>query len=138
MMGPELGFALLLTLLWGPTALWLAYHAVRGRRSQRSESFNVASDTATNSPVASGRPELLVAQGFWICEACHSLNRRETKRCYSCKTTAGSTSQPSPAQQPVGGKVAVMAEAVPAKADMVPVMAEAIPVLTASVVQPSW
>ncbi len=49
-MSPELGFALFLTLLWGPTALWLGYRALRGHRSRRSGSFNVASDTAP-SPV---------------------------------------------------------------------------------------
>ena len=135
MMSPELGFALFLTLLWGPTALWLAYHAVRGRRSRRSESFKVASDTVPNSSVETARPEALVAQGFWACGACHSLNRPTAKRCYSCKTVAGPTGQPAPAQQPVGGMVAVMVEAVPAKADMVPVMAEAVPMMAASVAQ---
>lgn len=136
MMSPELGFALFLTLLWGPTALWLAYHAVRGRRSRRSESFRVASEAVPNSLVAPGRPEVLVAQGFWVCGACHSLNRREAKRCYSCKTTMGSTGQPAPAQQPAGGMVAVMAEPVPARAEMVPVMAQAVPVMAASIAQP--
>jgi hypothetical protein len=137
MMSPELGFALFLTLLWGPTALWLAYRAIRGRRNQRSESFNVASETVTSPTLAPGRPEELAAQGFWVCGACRSLNRREAKRCYSCKATPGSTAQPSPAQQPVGGMVAVMAEAVPVKADMVPVMAEAVPVMATSVARSS-
>ena len=131
MMSPELGFALFLTLLWGPTALWLAYHAVRGRRSRRSESFRVASETVPNSLVAPGRPEVLVAQGFWVCGACHSLNRREAGRCYSCKAMMGSTGQPAPAQQPARGMVAVMAEPEPAKAEMVPVMAQAVPVIAA-------
>ena len=135
-MSPELGFALFLTLLWGPTALWLAYHAVRGRRSRRSKSFRVASETVPNSLVAPGRPEVLVAQGFWVCGACHSLNRREAGRCYSCKAMMGSTGQPAPAQQPARGMVAVMAEPEPAKAEMVPVMAQAVPVIAASYAQP--
>jgi hypothetical protein len=133
MMSPELGFALFLMLLWGPTALWLVYHAVRGRRSRRSESFRVASETVPNSLLAPGRPEVLVAQGFWVCGECRSLNRRETGRCYSCKTMMGSTGQPTPAQQPARGMVAVMAEPEPAKAAMVPVMAQSVPVMAQSV-----
>jgi hypothetical protein len=109
-MSPELGFALLLTLLWGPTALWLAYRALRGHRSRRSELFTVGSETVPIPLRAPGQPEGLASQGFWVCGACRSMNRRKAKHCYSCQTAMGSTGQPAPGVQPVSRMVPVMAE----------------------------
>ena len=109
-MSPELGFALFLTLLWGPTALWLAYRALRGHRSRRSELFTVGSETVPIPPRATGKPEALASQGFWVCGACRSLNRRVARHCYSCQTAMGSTGQPAPGVQPVRRMVPVMAE----------------------------
>jgi hypothetical protein len=112
-MSPELGFALFFTLLWGPTALWLGYRALREHRSRLSESFNIASEPVRSSQPVSGEPEALVSQGFWVCGACRSLSRREANRCYSCQTAMGSTDQPPPAEQPVRPMVPVMAEIAP-------------------------
>jgi hypothetical protein len=111
-MSPELGFALFLTLLWGPTALWLGYRALRGHRSRRAGSFIVASDTAEGPLPGPGVADALLAQGFWVCEACRSVNRRGTKRCYGCKTALEPTSQPAPSAQPAVRMVPVMAEGV--------------------------
>ncbi len=42
-MGPELGFVLILALLWGPTALWLAARVIRGQRARLAGPFNIDS-----------------------------------------------------------------------------------------------
>ena len=115
-MSPEVGFALFLTLLWGPTALWLGYRAIREHRSHRSGSFSMASETVSRSLPESIAPDGLLAQGFWVCGACRSVNRRGVKRCYGCKMAMESTGQPGsgsqPVPQPVGRMVPVMAEAI--------------------------
>jgi hypothetical protein len=111
-MSPELGFALFLTLLWGPTALWLGLRALRGHQSRRSGPFNVASDTAHSSLPGPGVADALLSQGFWVCGECRSVNRREAKRCYGCETAMEPDSQPTPEAQPVRRMVPVMAEGV--------------------------
>lgn len=111
-MSPELGFVLLLALLWGPTAVWLGYRAVRGPRSRLPGSFVVPADTERSAPLAPDQSAALVAKGFWVCGACRSLNRREAPRCYGCKAAMGSTGQPGPDEQPIRPMVPVMAETV--------------------------
>ena len=111
-MSPELGFALFLTLLWGPTALWLGLRALRGHRSRRSGTFNVASDTANSGLSAPSVADALLAEGFWVCGACRSVNRRGAKRCYGCKKALDTKAKPMPEAQPVRRMVPVMAEGV--------------------------
>ena len=74
-------------------------------------------------PGAEELTSLVEADGFWACDACHSLNRPGAKRCYSCRErrTAAEPERPAttetPALVPVmatsaqtGPGVAVMAE----------------------------
>ena len=84
-MGPELGFVLILALLWGPTALWLAARVIRGQRARLAGPFNIDSDLAQASALAPHQPEAMTSEGFWVCSACRSINRREAKSCYSCR-----------------------------------------------------
>ena len=132
-MSSELGFVLFSALLWGPTALWLGYRALRGHRSRLSGSFDIASEPMRGPQPAPDEPEALVSQGFWVCGACRSLNRREANRCYSCKTAMDSSDEPAPSGQPVRRMVPVMAEGVPVMAEGVPVMAEGVPVMAGGV-----
>jgi hypothetical protein len=111
-MSPEIGFVLFLTLLWGPTALWLGYRALRGHRSRRTGSFNVTSDAAQSPVTGPGVTDVLLDQGFWVCGTCRSVNRREAKRCYGCKKALESAGQPAPVAQPARSMVPVMAESV--------------------------
>ena len=111
-MSPELGFALFLALLWGPTAIWLGYRAIRGQRSRLPGSFVVASEAEQGKPPAHDQSEALVAQGFWVCGACRSVNRREARRCYGCKTAIGPTGAPASDEQLTRPMVPVMAEGI--------------------------
>ena len=77
-MSPEQGVILLVTLLCGPTALWLVYRALSG------------------------------SDGFWVCDTCHSLNRSEANRCYGCRTAKDSPGRQAPDELPVGPGVPVM------------------------------
>jgi hypothetical protein len=77
-MSPELGVILLVTLLCGPTSLWLVYRALSG------------------------------SDGFWVCDTCHSLNRSEANRCYGCRTAKDSPGRQAPDELPVGPGVPVM------------------------------
>ncbi len=123
-MSPELGFALFLTLLWGPTALWLVARVLRGQRGRLSGSFNSESEVVQRSEAAPYDPDALASQGFWICSACNSMNRPQAKRCYSCgqEINAEGRRVPDRAPQlvPEGAP-----ELVPDRApELVPVMAE--------------
>ena len=109
-MSPELGFVLFLTLLWGPTAAWLVSRVLRGQRG-RLTAFNSESGVAQGSELAPHEPESLTSEGFWVCSACHSMNRRLAKSCYSCRKEMHSEGRQAP-------------EAVPAARGMVPVMAD--------------
>jgi len=112
-MSPELGLAVFLTLLCGPTVLWLGYRAVRGRPGRFSSSFNTVSEPIGSSQPAPDESEGLVGRaGFWVCRTCHSLNRREANRCYGCHAAMGSAAQPPPGEQPVSRGVPVMAEGI--------------------------
>jgi hypothetical protein len=96
-MDPIVGFALLLALLWGPTAIWLGYRTIRGRRGP---AFVSADDTL--EPIEAG---------FWVCGQCHSMNRHEATLCYACHAAVGSAvDQPVPAPSlPAQAPVPVMA-----------------------------
>ena len=112
-MSPELGLAVFLTLLCGPTALWLGYRALRERPGRFSSSFNAVSESISSSQPAPGESEGLVdGDGFWVCWACHSLNRREANRCYGCLAAIGVAAQPPASEQPVSRGVPVMAQGI--------------------------
>jgi hypothetical protein len=132
-MSPELGFALFVTLLWGPTVLWLGLRTLRGRRERLVDPFSAASGPTRSPLVAPDQHEMLVdPERFWICTSCRSLNRSEAHRCYSCRTAKGSTGGHAPAELPAGPGVPVMAESIArTSAELpagpgVPVMAEGI------------
>ena len=115
-MSPESGFALFLALLWGPTAIWLGYRALRGHRRRLSGSLEIASQPMRGAQPIPAEPEALVSQGFWVCGACRSVNRREANRCYRCRTAMDPADQPGPSGQPARRMVPVMAEGVPVMA----------------------
>ncbi|MCU0478264.1 MAG: hypothetical protein MUE92_05920 [Chloroflexi bacterium] len=121
-MSPELGFVLFVTLLWGPTALWLAFRTIRGHRGSPQEPFAGLSEPLRSSPLAIAEPEALAGlDGSWFCGACSSLNRRGANRCYHCRTKKGSTDRPTPSDVPVGPGVPVMAVGAARSSSEVPV-----------------
>jgi hypothetical protein len=108
-MSPELGVILLVTLLWGPTALWLVYRALRGSDGRLPESSIAVSEPMPSARLAADELEALVASdGFWVCDTCHSLNRREANRCYGCRTAKDSPGRQAPDELEVGPGVPVM------------------------------
>ena len=112
-MSPELGFALFVTLLYGPTALWLGYRALRQYRGRLPEPFNAESKPMRRSQLAPDEVEALVGSDeFWVCGTCRSLNRREANRCYGCRTAKGSAGRQAPGELPVSRGVPVMADGI--------------------------
>ena len=98
----ELGLVLLVTLLWGPTALWLGYRAIRGHRGRLSGSSGVAFEPMRSSQPSLDEIEALVARDrFWVCWTCRSLNRREARVCYGCQAAMGSAGGQTPGELPV-------------------------------------
>jgi hypothetical protein len=85
-MSSELTLALVVALLWGPTAAWLAIRVMRMSRDAPAPRPIVVS---AESPVAHGPAEdagaRLAQAGYWICEACRSLNRPQAEHCYGCQ-----------------------------------------------------
>ena len=69
--------ALIFALLWGPTALWLLFRAVKGPGSRRSDSF--AGESASRERASLG-PEALLRE-YWVCMDCRSVNHLGAKRC---------------------------------------------------------
>jgi hypothetical protein len=91
-MSPE-GIALVVTLFWGLTALWLAYRTARGHRGRHPpESFAEGSNR------------------LWLCGTCHSLNRRDVQLCFNCRKGKGFAGGQTPGELPVSRGVPVMAE----------------------------
>jgi hypothetical protein len=88
-MSPELGIALFVTLIWGPTLLWVGYRTLRGHRGPN---------------------------GFWVCGTCRSLNRREANRCYGCRTAMSSAVRQAPGELQDPGELLV-SRGVPVMAD---------------------
>lgn len=132
-MSPEFGVVLLVALLWGPTALWLAYRVLRGHQGGLAESSTAVSEPMRSLPLAPDELEALVdSDAFWVCGTCRSLNRREGNRCYSCRTAKGIAGRQAPGQLPVSRGFPVMAEGIarhPRHLPVsrgVPVMAEGI------------
>lgn len=102
-MSPELGFTLLLTLLWGPTGVWLVYRVVRGNRGRLAATFKTSPSLQEGATFAPPQPDVLASLEFWACSACRSMNRRESTRCYGCGTPWRAETQPhaSPDTRPL-------------------------------------
>jgi len=100
-MSPELGIVLYVLLLWGPTALWLAYRASRGQPRRVADPPTAETEPRRSSQPAPHELEELASHGFWVCGTCSSLNRPKAKRCYGCRTAAGSAVMQPPGEQPV-------------------------------------
>ena len=66
-MSPEAA-AIILALLWGPTALWLIFRAVRGPTGGTRESFvrEPAARRRTEQPAL----EAVIRNEYWICKDC--------------------------------------------------------------------
>ena len=110
-MSPELGFVLFVALLYGPTAVWLGYRMLRSHQGRLPESSSAVSEPMRSPQIASDAHEAPVgSDGFWVCESCRSLNRREANRCYGCRTAKGSAGRQVPDQLPVSRGVPVMAD----------------------------
>ncbi len=114
---PELGFLLFVALLWGPTALWLVYRGVRGPRSRDIAAFGISSSAPGNDPPVADVPADEAAD-FWICDACRSVNRRQSRHCYSCSAVRGTTPVDRPDESGVTPWVPVMAEGIARPAAM--------------------
>jgi hypothetical protein len=89
-LGLELAaFVAVVGLLWGPTALWLLYRAVRGRNDQRIVSGPLGTNAeAGDAGPADLRRGLGLSDEDWVCGRCRSLNRSGASRCYSCGASA--------------------------------------------------
>ena len=110
-MSPELGGVLLITILYGPIAVWLAFRAFRGPGVRFRQPFNALSEPIGSSDLA--RDELVspvASDGSWICGACSSLNRREANRCYACRTDKGFAAEQAPGQLRTSAGFAGMAD----------------------------
>jgi len=113
-MSPELGIALVVTLLWGPTALWLAYRTIRGRQGRQpfDPSIAVSVPVRTTQRTRDELDAQVESDGFWVCATCRSLNLREANRCYSCRTAKGIPGQQTPGGLPVSRGYPVMADGI--------------------------
>ena len=106
-----MAFLLFVSLLWGPTALWLVYRSLRGPRGRLRETFTTVSEPMRSSQLAPDEPEALLGlDGYWVCETCRSLNHPEVNRCYGCRTAKGSAGRQAAGELPVTRGVPVMAE----------------------------
>jgi hypothetical protein len=86
-MSSETALVVVIALLWGPTMLWLLFRLARGQ-SARHE-FGIRDQPAqvqASTPASADLSALVHTHGFWLCESCKSLNRREAKKCYACRT----------------------------------------------------
>jgi len=113
-----MAFLLFVSLLWGPTALWLVYRSLRGPRGRLRETFTTVSEPMRSSQLAPDEPEALLGlDGYWVCETCRSLNHPEVNRCYGCRTAKGSAGRQAAGELPVTRGVPVMAEGIARSSD---------------------
>ena len=86
-MSSETALVVVIALLWGPTMLWLLFRLVRGPTSHSEYGVRdrPASRRQAVAPAVADLNSLVDTYGFWLCESCKSLNRREAKRCYACR-----------------------------------------------------
>ncbi len=117
-MSPETALAVMLALLAGPTAIWLAYLVIRGNQGRYGGSFLAGSESSGRAQSTTNQTEELIAEGFWVCRNCRSMNRREVKLCYACRKAQ---------DRPPARAVPVMAEGIARPPDKVPVAAVAHP-----------
>ena len=103
--------AVILALLWGPTALWLIFRAVRGPATGTRESFarEPAQIRTEQRPL-----DAVIRNEYWICKDCRSVNHLGATQCYSCGIKRPPPPEPvAPAPTPAStGWVAVMDPAV--------------------------
>jgi len=113
-MSPELGIALVVTLFWGPTALWLAYRTIRGHQGRQpfDPSIAVSEPVRTTQRTRDELEAQVESDGFWVCATCRSLNLREANRCYSCRAAKGIPGQQAPGGLPVSRGYPVMADGI--------------------------
>jgi hypothetical protein len=112
-MSPELGGVLLITILYGPIAVWLIYRAFRGPRVRFQQPFNALPEPIGSSQLAGDELVTPVASdGFWVCGTCSSLNRREANRCYACRTGKGFAGEQAPGELPVSAGAPAMADGI--------------------------
>lgn len=105
----QLVLVVLVGLLYGPTAIWLAYRALRGLPSRSSRVQATPPEPEDVSRRAPDHVEALVQDGaYWVCETCRSVVRREAGHCYRCRAARPRESGPAIEQ--------------PAATDWVPVM----------------
>ena len=116
--------ALIVALLWGPTALWLIFRVVRGTGSQRPEAF---ADRHEQVRLA---PEALLLD-YWVCKDCRSVNHQGANHCYSCgidRAPVERVRQPEPVTMdpvPIGNGWVPVMDATPDPSVNVPVAATA-------------
>ena len=129
-MSPELGIALIVTLLGGPTALWITFSRLHGyRRRHPSESSASVPEPVRSSQLTPAEFEALVgSDGLWVCGTCRSLNRREANRCYSCRTRKGMAGRQAPREPAVSRGVPVMAQDL-ARSSREPAVSRGVPVM---------
>ncbi len=106
-MSSELALVVIVALLWGPTALWLIIRFVRGpRESTRNVGMGDGTIEAPG-PLVWPKPgvkelaELIVQDEYWVCEACRSINRPSSRRCYACRLKRGAALPTTEAPAPV-------------------------------------
>jgi hypothetical protein len=81
-MSPVIGLIIVVTLLLGPTVLWLIYLGTRSTPERPTfAGFDDAGQSSGHDEVAALTDE----EGFWVCHSCRSINRRDASRCYNCR-----------------------------------------------------
>jgi hypothetical protein len=98
--------AVILALLWGPTALWLIFRAVRGQTGGTRESFvrEPARLQTEQAPL-----EAVIRNEYWICRDCRSVNHLGAMQCYACGIKRPPPEPVAPDLAPTGnGWVATM------------------------------
>ncbi len=108
-----------MTLLLGPTAIWLVFLVIRGREARHGESFLASSESSGSAQAAADRIDRLIAEGFWVCPTCRSMNRHEAKACYGCRTVPTTKEGAARDETPFHG-VPVMAEGITQPPDRIP------------------
>jgi hypothetical protein len=98
--------AIILALLWGPTALWLIFRALRGQTGGTRESFvrEPARLQTVQAPL-----EAVIRNEYWICKDCRSVNHLGAMQCYACGIKRPPPQPVAPHPTPTGnGWVATM------------------------------
>lgn len=112
-MGAETALAIIVALLWGPTAIWLIVRATRGSEDRHFESDDpgLASSAIWQAAREDLAPLVVAGGEHWVCGGCRSLNRLDAKSCYSCRTSRDEPELPVRMARPLRPPVPVMANA---------------------------